>query len=111
MTADVHQADPQIAGTGRGRVIASYVLASLVVLALTLRFPPGDFTGWMATSLSTPLWVAYLILAAISLVGFLLTLNLERRYGRSGARWMNLILLVGTLLSTVGELITGSSKG
>lgn len=93
---------------GRWRVVSSYVLASLVVLALTLRFPPGDFTGWMAASLGARLWVAYLVLAAIALAGFLLTLGLDRRFGRTGARWMNLILLVGTLISMVGELATGS---
>lgn len=108
MSIDAALTPEQGADTGRWRVITSYVLASLVVLALTLRFPPGDFTGWMATSLGAPLWVAYLILAVIALVGFLLTLGLERRHGRTGARWMNLILLVGTLVSTVGELITGS---
>lgn len=108
MSIDAARTTPeQDAAAGRWRVITSYVLASLVVLALTLRFPPDDFTGWMATSLGVPLWVVYLILAAIALVGFLLTSGLERRHGRTGARWMNLILLVGTLLSTVLELITG----
>lgn len=107
MTIDAALTPEQAADTGRWRVVTSYVLASLVVLALTLRFPPGDFTGWMAASLGAPLWVSYLILAAIALAGFLLTLGLDRRYGRTGARWMNLILLAGTVLSTVGELISG----
>lgn len=107
MSSDAPLITEQRGSAVRWRVVASYVLASVVVLALTLRFPPGDFTGWMATSIGVPLWAAYLILAVISLVGFLLTVGLERRYGRTGARWMNLILLVGTMLSTIGELITG----
>lgn len=90
----------------RSRIALSYVLAAIVVLTLTIRFPPSDMTGWIAESTRAPLWAVYLALTVVAVVGFLLTLGARRRHGRTGARWMNLILAGGTLLSTIGELLT-----
>lgn len=105
MSNDTTRVDQEFRSGGRFRVWGSFLLGSLVVLALTLRFPPSDFPGWLATSLGVPLWGAYAALAALALAGALLTMGLKGTPGSIAARWLNLILFGGTLISTVGELL------
>lgn len=106
----VHAMDVRIATPSEGERDAGAPWAPLLIgacslLVMTIRFPPTDLTGWLASSLQVPIQIILLGCTALCLAGYLIARKTDSRAGVTLNSIVGTLALASALTSTISILI------